>query len=73
MVSLMKIYFLFLITNFFNGHIILGFAFIAHLYREEEDTTAPKGGYTLLVRAKDNIMVIISIITATIYRDIVRG
>lgn len=62
MVSLMKIYFLFLITN---GHIILGFAFIAHLYREEKDSTSPKGGY-ILVRAKDNIMVIISIIIATI-------
>lgn len=69
MVPLMKINFLLLTTNFLNRHIDFGFAFIAHLHREEKDTMSPKGD-TILVRAKDNTMMIIRTTIATIYRDI---
>lgn len=49
-----------------------GFAFTAHLYREGKDITSSKG-FIILVRAKDSIMVKVSIIIATIYQDKMRG
>lgn len=70
MVSLMKIYILFL-TTFQQAH-QFGFAFIAHLHREEKDSMLPKG-YMIIVRAKDNMTVITRIRIATVSQDIIRG
>lgn len=61
MVSLRKIHFLFPTTNFFNRHTNFGFAFKAHLHRGEKNTVSPESNI-LLVRAKDNMMVIIMIL-----------
>lgn len=51
----MKIYVLLLTANFFNRHIRFWFT---HLHREEKDTISLQG-YIILVRAKDNMMVMI--------------
>lgn len=68
MVSLRKIHFLFPTTNFFNRHTNFGFAFKAHLHRGEKNTVSPESNI-LLVRAKDNMMVIMILILFTEFRQ----